>query len=361
MVDPDPMFGAWCQFPDIDLGEELPLHDILSSAPSEKAQQADRDPYHYAKPFRVATRKKRKRTTERQTQAYSSDSEAADREPLSSDFSDLSDAEPDKREDNRQDKREDKAALALLQRNNATLERLKALHGQQRESAIEQNINKQLAVARAKMAAAKPAPAVLPARPKKAKKVKQARQEAPQTRILPADFGAKRTKKAKVRDTGKHAPPRLVPGSIVQLKPCSSLVLVVGLGEHPDTNEDMVYFIDVGTGKINARYPEEFCCVTPRYFERFASSGRLHLPPPEKHYKTWVWSYITNEVNGTATRYCAESTALLTEALRTQQSYGVYLETEQHSVILISIFGLFAVNNAQGSEKYFKYTVVLSY
>jgi hypothetical protein len=195
------------------------------------------------------------------------------------------------------------------------------------------------------------------AKERKSSKPRKSNKSSDSVRILPEGFSLKKSKKSKQRDTGKHAPPSLVPGSLVQLKPCSSLVLVVSV----DSEQDIIIVVDVGTCNITAHRAVAFCCVTKRYFERFVSSGLMQCPPENKHPSTWTWSYVVNERDQTHVAYCDQSRDILTRAFGSRETHSVYLPIERHSVMLLCIFNFFAVNDPGLDEKYFKYRVVLSY
>lgn len=389
-TDTDPIFFD----PGIPDWTDFPLEDFAPSAPAPAPFQTGFQ--HQYRGFPQAPRKTRKETRkERSSSSLSKTSKAltfdqssdSDKTDAKSDEdtdvsaeSDSDTTQPQKKHAKRTTTTATTASQEVQLRNEATLKQMAKLHAQSLE--LQQKVDAQLARAskhtskqskqvRADNKKRKAANASL----KKEKKLKnkdprhhktKKKPESPPQALLPGfSFNPlKKSKKSKKRSTGKHKPPILTPGSIVQVKPSSSISLVVGVqrdGRDGPDEEETCWVVDVGSCKLAAFKREDFCCVPDRYFERFSTSGRIHLPPFGVSPQSWIWSFISDEVNQVKTRYSVESSAILSHAYASQQIFSVYLPFERHSVMLISIFGLFAVTNAGPDEPYFKYRVILSY
>lgn len=188
------------------------------------------------------------------------------------------------------------------------------------------------------------------------KAAKRKRKQGEAKELIVAEVGKMRRGR---NSSGRHTPPILCPGSIVQILPRSAVHLIVAIEERAD-HEIVVYTADMSSPRFLAFYPDQLCAVTERYFKRFYTSGIGHLPPSDIKPDAWIWTYCCN-TKLLPVRYSPASTRRLTNALCSRTTFGVYLPHEGHAVSLISIFGFFAVPHTAPHEPFRRFKVQLTY
>lgn len=186
--------------------------------------------------------------------------------------------------------------------------------------------------------------------------------------------------KACKKKAEKDRPPTLELGRVVSYLPSSMPQLVVRVGQN-SKGQDLVWTIDLGDGHPEAEAPNKFCSIPYRYFLRFASSGLTYHPQPSTAPNQWKWFYVQDE-RLEPKPFAPESCVILTKAYVKQKlkcaaksheeigkhepdpdpdtpSWSVYVPHERFSVNLLSNYGLFAVNEANLNEPFFKYRVIV--
>ena len=339
----------------------------------QDALPADWEHPRLKSPLSPAQRKKRSRDN-------NTDS-SQDERPESAQLSDLDDETEDERQEPQHEPglRGGQFLSSAQRRANAvTLERLKKLQAdQQLQAAVDLQFN-------GKMVKANPTAA----RPRQSLKTTN------RTETLAPDLPKKVRKR---KEAGKHIPPELQPGAIAQLKPESCIVLIFSVDRDPLTGRVVVRVCHTGYARFSAHEPDELASVQRRYLKRFWTSGLVHRPHAST-VQSWTWWYVIKQeryepveeqkqdsypretvVGGTilrtllndaqdtlthAVQYCEESSAMLTAAYRmniTDHKYNLFLPRERHSVLLYSIFGMFAVNDPGPDEYAYKYQVLCLY
>jgi hypothetical protein len=169
-------------------------------------------------------------------------------------------------------------------------------------------------------------------------------------------------KPCKRDNSGKHEPPLLEPGSVVQVKPTTPIQLIFAVKKNEaEPGSSIVYTADTGSARFFAVYADQLCTVTPRYFERFYDTGLTYQPPAHITQDHWSWSFVKDGTKEPVP-YCEASRALLSDAFASRKQFGVFLPAEQHSVCLVAIFGFFAIPTPETADDYlYRYKVIFSY